>query len=421
MKEYLLFREGHTILFALHTLNNLPSEVSTDGLFETRALPALTSLEIKDQYIALCEDLYDVTFTEKEEFKLRNAFDNLIKHRFSREYDTYFNYIKDGRSYKLVLLPVGRNVLKQNIDLIELLYNGDAEAYFTGCVDRNLVKSLTKGERASYTKAKKNQESQINYNQMDLEQSINEVENEASIRLNKTLRSLNISLDKAVDILSNKGIEIEARPTTKITAETEAILIDEIAKETNAIPPAAPKPEVTPFDELSDDLMNQIKIATDEKTGYWRTIELQDELIELTTTQEIYSDNAVIRQLTDKVELLEGTGAHKAKIVHAKSQLIMAILRRIKYLRNPNAGTKSEEKATKHGLLMWKAWGSYSATHEDLTNAQSKELVRRNASLFYVKVRGDEKLTREQFNTLAAGKKLPFFTRLRFTIKYLFN
>jgi translation initiation factor IF-2 len=37
-----------------------------------------------------------------------------------------------------------------------------------------------------------------------------------NMRLNKVLREFNISLDRAVDYLNSKGIEIEARPTTKI-------------------------------------------------------------------------------------------------------------------------------------------------------------------------------------------------------------
>jgi translation initiation factor IF-2 len=40
-----------------------------------------------------------------------------------------------------------------------------------------------------------------------------------SIRLNKVLRELNISLDRAVEFLNQKGIEVDARPTTKITTE----------------------------------------------------------------------------------------------------------------------------------------------------------------------------------------------------------
>jgi len=49
----------------------------------------------------------------------------------------------------------------------------------------------------------------------------------ATIRLNKVLRELNISLDRAVDFLSSKGHEIEARPTTKISEEVHQVLLDE--------------------------------------------------------------------------------------------------------------------------------------------------------------------------------------------------
>ena len=49
----------------------------------------------------------------------------------------------------------------------------------------------------------------------------------ASIRLNKVLRELNISLDRAVEHLSSKDIQIEARPTTKISSETYQSLLDE--------------------------------------------------------------------------------------------------------------------------------------------------------------------------------------------------
>ena len=47
----------------------------------------------------------------------------------------------------------------------------------------------------------------------------------ATIRLNKVLRELNISLDRAVDFLATKGHAIEARPTTKISEEVHEILL----------------------------------------------------------------------------------------------------------------------------------------------------------------------------------------------------
>ncbi|MCB0459661.1 MAG: translation initiation factor IF-2, partial [Flavobacteriaceae bacterium] len=48
-----------------------------------------------------------------------------------------------------------------------------------------------------------------------------------NLRLNKVLRELNISLDRAVEFLSKKGYDIEARPTTKISSEVYNVLLDE--------------------------------------------------------------------------------------------------------------------------------------------------------------------------------------------------
>ena len=52
-----------------------------------------------------------------------------------------------------------------------------------------------------------------------------------SIRLNKVLRELNISLERAVEFLNDKGVEIDARPTTKITNQIYDILLDEFEKD----------------------------------------------------------------------------------------------------------------------------------------------------------------------------------------------
>lgn len=49
----------------------------------------------------------------------------------------------------------------------------------------------------------------------------------ATIRLNKVLRELNISLDRAVEFLASKGHDVVARPTTKISSEVYQVLLDE--------------------------------------------------------------------------------------------------------------------------------------------------------------------------------------------------
>src|SRR5690606_150492 len=54
-----------------------------------------------------------------------------------------------------------------------------------------------------------------------------------TIRLNKVLRELNISLDRVVEFLDSKGIEIEKRPTTKISEEVHQLLYDEFETDAN--------------------------------------------------------------------------------------------------------------------------------------------------------------------------------------------
>jgi translation initiation factor IF-2 len=54
-----------------------------------------------------------------------------------------------------------------------------------------------------------------------------------TIRLNKVLRDLNISLDRAVEFLDSKGIDIEKRPTTKISEDVYHILSNEFQTDAN--------------------------------------------------------------------------------------------------------------------------------------------------------------------------------------------
>ena len=49
----------------------------------------------------------------------------------------------------------------------------------------------------------------------------------SAIRLNKVLRELNISIDRAIDFLDSKGHTIEKRPTSKISEEVYDILCSE--------------------------------------------------------------------------------------------------------------------------------------------------------------------------------------------------
>lgn len=52
---------------------------------------------------------------------------------------------------------------------------------------------------------------------------------EGNIRINKVLRELNISLERAVDYLKDRGIAIEASPNTKISDDVYTILCGQFA------------------------------------------------------------------------------------------------------------------------------------------------------------------------------------------------
>ena len=85
-----------------------------------------------------------------------------------------------------------------------------------------------------------------------------------TLRLNKVLRELNISLDRAVEHLGNNGYEIEARPTTKITNEEYKVLLEGF--QTDASKKAASK-------EVSEEKRKEkeaIRIALEEKLAKQR-------------------------------------------------------------------------------------------------------------------------------------------------------
>ncbi len=54
-----------------------------------------------------------------------------------------------------------------------------------------------------------------------------------TIRLNKVLRELNISIDRAVDFLESKGVSVEKSPNTKISDDVHSILSNEFQTDAN--------------------------------------------------------------------------------------------------------------------------------------------------------------------------------------------
>ena len=83
------------------------------------------------------------------------------------------------------------------------------------------------------------------------------------IRLSKVLRELNISMDRAIDFLESKNIEIEKRPTTKISAEVYQLLSGEF--QTDASKKVASKEVGQAKQKEKEALRQQRELELEEK------------------------------------------------------------------------------------------------------------------------------------------------------------
>ncbi|WP_405568265.1 translation initiation factor IF-2 [Polaribacter sp. Asnod6-C07] len=128
-----------------------------------------------------------------------------------------------------------------------------------------------------------------------------------TMRLNKVLRELNISLDRAVEFLADKGHEIESRPTTKITGDVYQVLLDGF--ETDANKKAASK-------EVGEEKRKEkeaIRLEAEAKLEKKRAEEAKKEEIlkakadrfELKTVGKIDIDNVGKKAVEKKEEVKE--------------------------------------------------------------------------------------------------------------------
>ncbi|MBJ6368031.1 translation initiation factor IF-2 [Snuella sedimenti] len=101
-----------------------------------------------------------------------------------------------------------------------------------------------------------------------------------TIRLNKVLRELNISLDRAVEFLDSKGIEIDKRPTTKISEDVYNILSNEF--ETDASKKVASK-------EVSEAKLKEKEVLREQ-----RERELEEKQKELAKKEEVIRASKVL-------------------------------------------------------------------------------------------------------------------------------
>ena len=127
------------------------------------------------------------------------------------------------------------------------------------------------------------------------------------IRLNKVLKELNISLDRAVEFLSSKKIEIEPRPTSKIDQNTYDLLLDEFQTD---------KSDKDKLEEINTKKRKELEAKLAE--------EIKEE--ELKSQQAIEKEELKSQQATEKEETpIEKDNTTKKEVSESPSKVKKSI------------------------------------------------------------------------------------------------
>ena len=112
------------------------------------------------------------------------------------------------------------------------------------------------------------------------------------VRLNKVLKELNISLDRAVEFLSSKKIDIEPRPTSKIDQETYSLLLAEF------------QTDKSDKDKLEEINTQKKKELEEKQTIEEKLQEKSDEklVVEQEAPKEIESKTEISKPVQEKLE-----------------------------------------------------------------------------------------------------------------------
>jgi translation initiation factor IF-2 len=138
-------------------------------------------------------------------------------------------------------------------------------------------------------------------------------------RLNKVLRDLNISLDRAVEYLADKGHEIESRPTTKISGEVYQVLLDGF--QTDASKKAASKEVGVEKRKEKEAIRAELEAKQEEKrveeAKKEEVLRAKAQKLEVKTVGKIDIDNlgkpAPKKEVLTKPEIPEVTAAPKVQ------------------------------------------------------------------------------------------------------------
>ena len=128
----------------------------------------------------------------------------------------------------------------------------------------------------------------------------------AQTRLNKVLRELNISIDRAVDFLESKGVEIEKSPNTKISEEVYTILSDEFQTDASK--------------KVASLEVSEAKLKEKEELREQRERELEEKAQKEARSREVVKAKADLSgpKQVGKIDLGTEKAEPKAKVEEAK-------------------------------------------------------------------------------------------------------
>ena len=134
-----------------------------------------------------------------------------------------------------------------------------------------------------------------------------------TIRINKVLRELNISLDRAVEQLGEHGFEIEARPTSKISQAEYQLLVDAFQTDRNK---KEASEEVSEVKRKEKEAIRQ-RIEEKQETKA-QVVQARTELKGLRQVGKIDLDPKP--KPKEKVEAQESTESHEAEPIKTEKQ-----------------------------------------------------------------------------------------------------
>lgn len=154
-----------------------------------------------------------------------------------------------------------------------------------------------------------------------------------TIRLNKVLRELNISIDRAVDFLESKGISVEKSPNTKISDDVHMVLSNEFQTDANK--------------KMASQEVSEAKLKEKEELREQREREIEEKLKREEASKQIVRAKAPFKgpKQVGKIDLDPKKSESTEKVENAKPEE-PKVEKSTETPKQPEASVSTAEKET---------------------------------------------------------------------------